>query len=70
MKKYLEKKLDKKTEFISEKDEEFEFIMLNLRLKEGFSLSEYFDRFNIDFLQKYRNKIAKEKEYLIIKNAR
>lgn len=70
MKKYLEKKLDKKTEFISKKDEEFEFIMLNLRLKEGFSLSEYFDRFNIDFLQKYRDKIAKEKEYLIIKNGR
>lgn len=40
-------------------DEEIEFLMLNLRLKEGFLLKEYERRFSCSFREKYHDKIQK-----------
>lgn len=68
MKKYLDKQWSYSTETISKNDEEFEFIMLNLRLKEGLSLIEYQKRFKVDFLKKYQHNLIKEKDYITIKN--
>ncbi len=53
-------------ERITKKDEEFEYIMLNLRLREGFSLKDFKERFGYDFLVEYREKIDEVKEYLTI----
>lgn len=50
----------------SEDDLEFEFIMLNLRLANGFYLDEFKRRFNKDFLVEYDENIEKVKEYLEI----
>lgn len=47
-------------------DEEFDFIMLNLRLVEGFELKEYSRRFNKDFLKAYEIELSDQKDYFII----
>ncbi len=44
---------------LSGEDEAFEFAMLALRLSEGFSLSEYRERFGIDFLETRRALISR-----------
>lgn len=43
-----------------------DYLMLNLRLTDGFSLSDFFSRFGLDFLQLYQKEIEKVREYLII----
>ena len=40
-------------------EREFEFIMLSLRTSRGISKSEFFDRFHIDFDEKYGEKVEK-----------
>ena len=40
-------------------EREFEFIMLGLRTSRGISKSEFFDRFHIDFDEKYGEKVEK-----------
>ena len=42
---------------IGAKEREFEFIMLGLRTGEGISKSEFFERFGIDFDEKYGKKV-------------
>ena len=44
---------------IDETEREFEFIMLGLRTASGISKAEFFSRFNIDFDEKYGEKINK-----------
>ncbi len=63
---YLKGENKKKSEEITKSDEEFEFLMLSLRLKEGISLSEYQRRFNKDFLSTYKKGLEKEKDFLLI----
>ncbi len=53
-------------ERITKKDEEFEYLMLNLRLKEGFLLSDFESRFRVSFLEKYKKEIEETKDYLQI----
>lgn len=66
MTKYMHGETCKKIEMLKESDEEFEFLMLNLRLEKGFKLSEFKDRFNKDFLLSYRENIEKIKDYVYI----
>ena len=49
---------------ITEGDEEFEFLMLNLRLVSGFSLQVFNERFKKDFLTSYKDNIEKVKDYV------
>ncbi len=59
-------------ELITEKDSMFEYAMLNLRLKNGFSLIEYRNRFGIDFCFGKEDKISSyiEGGFLKIENER
>ncbi len=57
-------------EFITNKQLEEYYLITNLRLSKGFSLSEYKEIFKIDFIEKYKNKIdlmIKEKQVAIKK---
>ena len=67
---YLKGEYKRETNKISEKDEEFEFLMLNLRLKTGFKLKNFSNRFKKDFLTTYSDKIVKVREYLHIDKSR
>jgi oxygen-independent coproporphyrinogen-3 oxidase len=51
---------------IEPKDEEFEFLMLNLRLQKGFKLTDFYSRFNKNFLTSYKDQIAKVKDDVLI----
>ncbi|MEA3423001.1 MAG: radical SAM family heme chaperone HemW [Bacillota bacterium] len=44
-------------------EEKFEYIMLNLRKTEGFSIEEFKERFDVDFLVEYKIEIEKMIEY-------
>lgn len=43
---------------LTKDDEMFEYIMMNLRLSSGFSISQYNERFNVNFKKKYSQAIA------------
>ena len=43
-------------------DDEFNYLMLNLRLIKGFSLNEFKNRYKKDFLKEYRKEIEKIKD--------
>lgn len=47
-------------------DMENEYIMLSLRLASGLNFSDYYDRFKIDFLTKYKLKIKRLNKYFRI----
>lgn len=49
-------------EKIGQDAEEFEFLMLNLRLVEGFSLERFYSRFNKKFEESYKNSIETVKD--------
>ncbi|MCI2068972.1 MAG: radical SAM family heme chaperone HemW [Bacilli bacterium] len=51
-------------------DQEFDFLMLNLRLEDGFSLKEFHDRFQKDFLKAYEVKLQECKYDLVISSKR
>lgn len=51
-------------------EREFDFLMLNLRLEEGFSLSEFSRRFRKDFLSEYRAEIEKLRGDLSVEEGR
>ncbi|MFA6586364.1 MAG: radical SAM family heme chaperone HemW [Bacilli bacterium] len=55
---------------ISEKTEEFEYLMTNLRLVDGFLLSDFKKRFHKDFLFSYKEEIQKAEDYLSIGKSR
>lgn len=53
---------------LSKEDEMFEFIMMNLRLSEGFRMSDYEKHFNVNFKELYREQLSsllKEKMIVI-----
>lgn len=54
---YLEGQIEKEEEILTLEQQEIEFLMNNLRLKAGFALSEYEERFGDSFLTKYKDKI-------------
>ena len=60
------------TESISTEDEAFEYVMMRLRLKEGFSLSAYRSRFDRDFLDGRAELVERYRAlgYLNISNGR
>ena len=68
MTKYMKGLTDRATEEISSKSEEFEFLMLNLRLVSGFSLDKFKERFHKDFLVSYQKEIKKVEEYVQVKD--
>lgn len=70
MNKYLNGATKATEEYVSPSNEEFEFLMLNLRLTDGFSISEFNKRFSSDFLVSYKENIDKVKAYIEIKNGR
>ncbi len=65
---YVKGEYNRNEETITKKDEEFEFLMLNLRLVKGFSLTKFQKRFQKDFLHSYQKEIEKVKEYTLIED--
>lgn len=51
-------------------EQEFDFLMLNLRLRDGFLLDEFQKRFKKDFLVSYKDNIESNKDSLVIKDGR
>lgn len=49
-------------EYISEKEQISEYIIMNLRKSEGFLFQDFFDRFNVSFLKIYGKQVAKMQE--------
>lgn len=58
------------SEEITEKDREAEYIMLRLRLRDGITRGDFYDRFGIDFAEKYREKLSKYISLGIMENDR
>ena len=67
---YLKHQFRYQEETITPEDEEFEFLMLNLRLTQGFLLEDFKRRFQKDFLFSYQQEIEKVKPYVQISNGR
>lgn len=57
LKEYIKNPLLHTKETLSRDDEAFEYVMLALRLKEGFSLSDYKSKFGVDFLSGREEKL-------------
>lgn len=64
--KYLSGIIEKTTDPIDDKTFEFEYLMLNLRLKNGFSLVDFKRRTGNDFILKYKSAINKLVEYKLL----
>jgi len=54
---YLNGKNEREEEYIDDKDGKIEYIILHLRLENGFSLDEYQNIFKTDFLEEYKDEI-------------
>lgn len=67
---YLKGKRIMEEETLSEKEQEFEFLMLNLRLQEGFSIQTFNERFHKDILVSYKKELEDCRDDLIIKDNR
>ena len=67
---YLKGKRILEEETLTEKEQEFEFLMLNLRLQEGFSIFEFNRRFHQDFLTSYQKEIEDCRDDIELKNGR
>lgn len=70
MNKYLAGNYRHEEEKISIYDHEFEYLMLHLRLIEGFSLDEFETLFHKNFLSSYKENIAEIKDYVSVRNGR
>ena len=55
-------------EVLTKEDDEFNYLMLNLRLIKGFSLNEFKNRYKKDFLKEYRKEIEKIKDSVVVEN--
>ena len=64
---YLQGKHVNEEEIITPLDHEFEFLMLNLRLCKGFSLSKYSSLFGFDFYKRYQKSLSSAGEDLVEK---
>lgn len=53
---------------IGKREREVEFVMLGLRMSEGISKSEFFERFSIDFDEKYGEKLKELEKLSYIEN--
>lgn len=67
---YLQHKFRYQEEPIDIYDEEFEFLMLNLRKVDGFTLDEFSSRFKKDFITSYQKEIEDCSPSLVIKDGR
>ena len=67
---YLQGKNRRVEETVKESEKELEFLMLNLRLEEGFSLEEYERRFRRDFLSAHGEAVKRLAGRLVVKNGR
>lgn len=63
---YLEGKTIQSEEILTEPEMEFEYLMLNLRLVEGFSILDFRERFRKNFLSSYKKEIETCNQDLII----
>lgn len=70
MKEYLKGNFIRRREEVGPADQEFEYLMLNLRLRDGFSLDEFKDRFGKDFLNSYASNLKKVEGQLKIDSGR
>ena len=70
MNKYLSGNFRHDEETIFIYDHEFEYLMLNLRLIEGFSLKEFQTLFGKNFLASYKKNIMEINDYVSVKNGR
>ena len=52
------------------KEQEFDYLMLHLRLIKGFKISEFNRLFKKDFLKDYKNEISEIKDLILIKHGR
>ncbi len=68
LKDYLMGKREYEKNLINKYDNEYEFIMLNLRTKYGIELSRYKEKFNKDFMLTYKEAIDSLKDLIIIEN--
>jgi len=57
---YISNNINKEYYNISIKEEEFEYIMLNLRLKEGINFQKYHERFGYKFLERFKKEVEKQ----------
>lgn len=64
--KYLQGETIMSKETLTRQEEEFEYLMLNLRMTEGFSISDFNKRFQKDFLTSYHQEIQKCGKSLVI----
>ena len=62
--KYLNKEFNPVIDEIDEKSHQFEFLMLNLRLENGFKLDHFKTLFNEDFLSSYKKEIESVRPYV------
>lgn len=67
---YLSGNYHRTIDSLNEKDEELEFLMLNLRLASGFEIQKFDSRFHKDFLTFYQKEIEKVKDYTEIVDSR
>ncbi len=67
LREYLNGNLEGEVIKLSKDDEMFEYIMMNLRLSEGFSMTNYNDLFNLDFKEKYKDALESLLEDGLIK---
>lgn len=67
---YISNNINRENEVIEPLEEEFEYIMLHLRLKEGISFAKYQEKFGYDFKVRYAKQIENliKKDDLVINN--
>jgi len=72
IKRYLLKTFRDQEEVIDETTKEFEYLMLNLRLQDGFSLEEFYTTFKRPFAEVYQNIVSTliEKKLLVVTSDR
>ena len=66
LKKYMDGDAFDEIIHLTKEDEMFEYIMMNMRLKDGFSFENFKARFGTDFLKHYEKAIAKCGDLVII----
>ena len=64
--KYLKGDYSPVFDIVDKQSEEVEFLMLNLRLSQGFSLRDFKRRFDKDFVSAYQSEIAKVNDYVLL----
>lgn len=65
---YISNNINREEHLISKEEEEFEYIMLNLRLSEGINFKKYQERFGFDFKNRFKDQIKSllNKESVIV----